>query len=221
MKYLGDSCLMSTRWAYIDTVTVTVSVQCALTSLHWLPHWYCAVMTVSVQCALRLCGGVCLRSVCIDTVTLTVSVQCGLILLHWLSSSVCIDTVLWWLSQFSVHWDCCHDFPFCVHWHCYIDCLSSICIDTVTLTVSVQYTLTLLHWLSQFSMHWYCAVVTVSVQCVLILCCGDCLSSVCIDTVTLTAPPKGGRGCLMSSPCLESQGCHLVPLCYLLSCSSA
>ena len=35
------------------------------------------------------------------------------------------------------------------------------------------------------------------------------------------APPKGGRGCLMSPPCLESQGCHLIPLCYLLSCSSA
>ena len=33
--------------------------------------------------------------------------------------------------------------------------------------------------------------------------------------------PKGGRGCLMSPPCLESQGCHLIPLCYLLSCSSA
>ena len=30
-------------------------------------------------------------------------------------------------------------------------------------------------------------------------------------------PPKGGRGCLMSPPpCLESQGCHLIPLCYLL-----
>ena len=35
-------------------------------------------------------------------------------------------------------------------------------------------------------------------------------------------PPKGGRGCLMSPPpCLESQGCHLIPLYYLLSCSSA
>ena len=33
--------------------------------------------------------------------------------------------------------------------------------------------------------------------------------------------PKGGRGCPMSLPCLESQGCHLVPLYYLLSCSSA
>ena len=28
-------------------------------------------------------------------------------------------------------------------------------------------------------------------------------------------------GCLMSSPCLESQGCHLIPLYHLLSCSSA
>ena len=34
-------------------------------------------------------------------------------------------------------------------------------------------------------------------------------------------PSKGGRRCLMSSPCLESQGCHLIPLYYLLSCSSA
>ena len=30
--------------------------------------------------------------------------------------------------------------------------------------------------------------------------------------------PKGGRGCLMSRSCLESQGCHLIPLSYLLSC---
>ena len=30
--------------------------------------------------------------------------------------------------------------------------------------------------------------------------------------------PKGGRGCLMSPSCLESQGCHLIPLSYLLSC---
>ena len=37
---------------------------------------------------------------------------------------------------------------------------------------------------------------------------------------SLMSPPKGGRGCLMSPPCLESQGCHLIPLCYLLSCSS-
>ena len=32
--------------------------------------------------------------------------------------------------------------------------------------------------------------------------------------------PKGGRGCLMYPPCLKSQGCHLIPLHYLLSCSS-
>ena len=38
---------------------------------------------------------------------------------------------------------------------------------------------------------------------------------------TQLGPPKGGRGCLMSPPCLESQGCHLIPRCYLLSCSSA
>ena len=27
--------------------------------------------------------------------------------------------------------------------------------------------------------------------------------------------------CFKRAPCLESQGCHLIPLCYLLSCSSA
>ena len=34
-------------------------------------------------------------------------------------------------------------------------------------------------------------------------------------------PLKGCWVCLMSSPCLESQSCHLIPLYYLLSCSSA
>ena len=29
-------------------------------------------------------------------------------------------------------------------------------------------------------------------------------------------PPKGGRGCLMSPPCLESQGYELIPLFYLI-----
>ena len=29
--------------------------------------------------------------------------------------------------------------------------------------------------------------------------------------------PKGGWGCLMSPPCLESQGCHLISFCCLLS----
>ena len=33
--------------------------------------------------------------------------------------------------------------------------------------------------------------------------------------------PKGGQGCLMSSPCLKSQCCHLIPLYHLFSCSSA
>ena len=40
------------------------------------------------------------------------------------------------------------------------------------------------------------------------------------NTVT-HKPLKGGRGCLMSPPCPESQDCHLIPLRYLLSCSSA
>ena len=44
---------------------------------------------------------------------------------------------------------------------------------------------------------------------------------VTLPWASLPVPPKGGRGCLMSPPCLESQGCYLIPLCYLLSCSSA
>ena len=39
--------------------------------------------------------------------------------------------------------------------------------------------------------------------------------------ITSGLTPKGGRGCLMSTPCLESQGCHLIPFCYFLSFSSA
>ena len=61
----------------------------------------------------------------------------------------------------------------------------------------------------------------------------DCLKllsiyfDLCVDATGVVchwcclSPPKGGGGCLMSPPCLESQGCHLIPLCYLLSCSSA
>ena len=45
--------------------------------------------------------------------------------------------------------------------------------------------------------------------------------SVLVSAMLSLFPPKGGRGCLMSPPCLESQGCHLIPLCYFLSCSSA
>ena len=48
------------------------------------------------------------------------------------------------------------------------------------------------------------------------------LLHVCLCPLTsILYPLKGGRGCLMSPPCLESQGCHLIPLCCLLSCSSA
>ena len=39
----------------------------------------------------------------------------------------------------------------------------------------------------------------------------------CLPFCLLTAP-KGGWGCLMSLSCLESQGCHFIPLSYLLSC---
>ena len=37
----------------------------------------------------------------------------------------------------------------------------------------------------------------------------------------LLQPPEQRPGCLMSPPCLESQGLHLIPLYHLLSCSSA
>jgi len=33
-------------------------------------------------------------------------------------------------------------------------------------------------------------------------------------------PPKGSRECLISLLCLESQGCQLIPLSYLISCFS-
>ena len=39
--------------------------------------------------------------------------------------------------------------------------------------------------------------------------------------MSLIFPRKGGRGCPMSPPSLESQGCHSIPPYYLLSCSSA
>ena len=61
----------------------------------------------------------------------------------------------------------------------------------------------------------------------LILCISECLwfGDVCGITrgqiVAFFPPPKGGLGCLMSPPCLKSQGCHLIPLYYLLSCCSA
>ena len=40
-------------------------------------------------------------------------------------------------------------------------------------------------------------------------------------SLTQLLPLKVGQGCLMSPPCLESQGSHLIPLRYLLFCSSA
>ena len=52
-----------------------------------------------------------------------------------------------------------------------------------------------------------------------------CLSSyVFYRSSYLIKFPKGGWGCLnsdVSPPCVESQGCHLSPLFFLLSCSSA
>ena len=48
-----------------------------------------------------------------------------------------------------------------------------------------------------------------------------CLRAVLFNITIVQAYAPISRGCLMSPPCLESQGCHLIPLCYLLSCSSA
>ena len=39
-----------------------------------------------------------------------------------------------------------------------------------------------------------------------------------VFSVFIPIPLKGGRGCLMFPSCLDSQGCHLIPLSYLLSC---
>ena len=39
-------------------------------------------------------------------------------------------------------------------------------------------------------------------------------------SLSLSLSYKGGRVSLMSSSCLEFQGCHLIPFFYLLSCFS-
>ena len=39
-----------------------------------------------------------------------------------------------------------------------------------------------------------------------------------LTNISIQSTHKGGRGCLMSPSCLESQGCYLIPLSYLLSC---
>ena len=41
--------------------------------------------------------------------------------------------------------------------------------------------------------------------------------SICFSCLFLV-PLKGGQGCLNYPSCLESQGCHLIPLSYLLTC---
>ena len=40
----------------------------------------------------------------------------------------------------------------------------------------------------------------------------------CVGIYSVDLTLKRGWGCLMTSSCLESQGCHLIPLSYLLSC---
>ena len=62
-------------------------------------------------------------------------------------------------------------------------------------------------WLGGGGSGWLVILVTVIV----------CLF-VCLLLCVCFCPPKGGRGCLMSPSCLESQGCHLIPLSYLLAC---
>ena len=42
------------------------------------------------------------------------------------------------------------------------------------------------------------------------------LSRVSAAALTCHSSPQGGRGCLMTPRCLKSQGCHLIPLYYLL-----
>ena len=42
-----------------------------------------------------------------------------------------------------------------------------------------------------------------------------------LTTFIVCCSPEGRPGMSDVSPRLESQGCHLIPLCYLLSCSSA
>ena len=55
----------------------------------------------------------------------------------------------------------------------------------------------------------------------------SCLNSILlhqlfvIDWYFVCLVPKGGLGFLMSPPCLESQGCQLIPRCHPLSCYSA
>ena len=51
--------------------------------------------------------------------------------------------------------------------------------------------------------------------------CSTCTRSLPLTSSEDWCPWKRALGCLMSPPCLQSQGCHLIPLCYLLSCFSA
>ena len=49
------------------------------------------------------------------------------------------------------------------------------------------------------------------------------LKPVCLKSglhVLIISPPKGGQGCLRYPSCLESQGCHRIPIFQLLSCFS-
>ena len=67
-----------------------------------------------------------------------------------------------------------------------------------------------------FDLHWL--PISRRIQYKIALTCFNIVSG---TTPPNLSPPKGGRGFLMSPACLESEGRHLIPLYYLLSCSSA
>jgi len=48
--------------------------------------------------------------------------------------------------------------------------------------------------------------------------CSECGMTYIAFCRFLFLPRREARGCLMSPSCLESQGCHFIPLSYLLSC---
>ena len=83
--------------------------------------------------------------------------------------------------------------------------------------------------MSCLSVYMSCSSVCMGGSSVCMNCSSVCMScsSVCVScssicfgysSVWRDQTPKGGQGCLMSTSCLESQGCHLIPLSYLLSC---
>ena len=60
---------------------------------------------------------------------------------------------------------------------------------------------------------------SIHIFCMLHFCCHHCHATTLIPFSLWQ--PEGRLGMSDVSPLSESQGCHLIPLCYLLSCSSA